>query len=112
MLSIVASRMNAIVRQSDIVSRIGGDEFVIVMTDLNKSEELIPLLQRFLNDLSSDIKYNQHSMNVSASIGVSFYPQSIDIGNEVLIRQADQATYCAKKAGKNQYQFFNIEDSM
>lgn len=111
-LSIVASRMNAIVRQSDIVSRIGGDEFVIVMTDLNKSEELIPLLQRFLNDLSSDIKYNQHSMNVSASIGVSFYPQSMDIGNEVLIRQADQAMYCAKKAGKNQYQFFNIDDSM
>jgi EAL domain-containing protein (putative c-di-GMP-specific phosphodiesterase class I) len=48
-------------------------------------------------------------MNVSASIGVSFYPQKNDIGNEALLRQADQAMYNAKLSGKNQYQFFNLE---
>lgn len=108
-LSTVASRMRAIVRASDIVSRIGGDEFVIVITDLNKSEEIIPFLQRLLSDLSSHIKYNKESLNISASIGVSFYPQKADIGNEVLIRQADQAMYTAKSAGKNQYKFFYRE---
>jgi diguanylate cyclase (GGDEF)-like protein/PAS domain S-box-containing protein len=107
----VASRMNALVRESDIVSRLGGDEFVIVFTDLNKSKEVIPMLQRLISELASSIKYNEHNMHVSASIGVSFYPQSTDIGNEVLLRQADQAMYNAKSAGKNQYQFFNIEAS-
>jgi predicted signal transduction protein with EAL and GGDEF domain len=50
-------------------------------------------------------------MSVSASIGVSFYPQAEDIGNEALLRQADQAMYQAKLSGKNQYQFFNVEAS-
>jgi EAL domain-containing protein (putative c-di-GMP-specific phosphodiesterase class I) len=103
--------MNDIVRESDIVSRIGGDEFVIVITDLNKSEEVIPSIQRLLYDISSNIKFNKHTLHVSASIGVSFYPQYEEIGNEVLLRQADQAMYNAKTSGKNQYQFFNIEAS-
>ena len=110
-LSVVASRMNNVVRESDIVSRLGGDEFVIVITDINKSEELIPLFHRLLSDLSSTIKFNEHNMHVSASIGVSLYPQDRDIGNEVLLRQADQAMYNAKTSGKNQYKFFNIEAS-
>jgi diguanylate cyclase (GGDEF)-like protein/PAS domain S-box-containing protein len=110
-LTVVASRMNNVVRESDIVSRLGGDEFVIVITDINKSEELIPLFNRLLSDLSSTIKYNKHNMHVSASIGVSLYPQVMDIGNEVLLRQADQAMYDAKTSGKNQYKFFNIEAS-
>jgi diguanylate cyclase (GGDEF)-like protein/PAS domain S-box-containing protein len=110
-LSVVASRMNNVVRESDIVSRLGGDEFVIVITVLNKSEELIPLLHRLLKDLSSTIKHNEHNIQISASIGVSLYPQNMDIGNEALLRQADQAMYIAKTSGKNQYKFFNIEAS-
>ena len=103
--------MNEIVRESDIVSRIGGDEFVIVASELKNNSEVIPMLQRLLTDLSSVILYEEKEMHVSASIGVSFYPQLDDIGNEVLLRQADQAMYQAKLAGKNQYQFFNLEES-
>jgi diguanylate cyclase (GGDEF)-like protein/PAS domain S-box-containing protein len=110
-LSTVASRMSEIVRESDIVSRLGGDEFVIVVSNLKNRNEIIPMLQRLLSDLSSEISYETHTMRVSASIGVSFYPQHIDIGNEALLRQADQAMYNAKLSGKNQYQFFNIEAS-
>jgi diguanylate cyclase (GGDEF)-like protein/PAS domain S-box-containing protein len=110
-LSTVASRMSEIVRESDIVSRLGGDEFVIVISNLKSSSEVIPMLQRLLSDLSSDIPYNKNKIRVSASIGVSFYPQDIDIGNEALLRQADQAMYDAKLLGKNQYQFFNVEAS-
>ena len=108
----ISERMNNIVRDSDIVSRIGGDEFVIVASELKNSSEVIPLLQRLLSDLSSNILYENNNMRVSASIGVSFYPQADDIGNEILIRQADQAMYQAKLSGKNQYQFFNLEASL
>ena len=110
-LSTMASRMSGMVRNSDIVSRLGGDEFAIVISNLQDDREVIPLLQRLLSELSSDILYNKNTMHVSASIGVSFYPQKDDIGNEALLRQADQAMYNAKLSGKNQYQFFNLEAS-
>lgn len=107
----VASKMNDIIRESDIVSRIGGDEFVVVASGLHSHNEIFPLLQRLLSDLSSDIIYDDKRIKISASIGVSFYPQIKDIGNESLIRQADQAMYDAKLSGKNQYKFFNIAAS-
>ncbi len=110
-LSVVSQRMKDLIRGSDIVSRIGGDEFVIVVNELKSNAEVVPMLQRLLSDLSCAIVYNHISMYVSASIGVSFYPQMDDIGNEVLLRQADQAMYHAKLLGKNQYQFFNLEAS-
>jgi diguanylate cyclase (GGDEF)-like protein/PAS domain S-box-containing protein len=110
-LTTIACRMNEIVRESDIVARLGGDEFVIVASELKNNMEIVPMLHRLLSDLSSIILYEKNEMNVSASIGVSFYPQINDIGNEVLLRQADQAMYQAKLLGKNQYQFYNIEAS-
>jgi diguanylate cyclase (GGDEF)-like protein/PAS domain S-box-containing protein len=109
MLFVIAQRITKIVRGGDIISRLGGDEFVIVVTDLQSSNEVTPLLQRLLSDLSSDIVYNAKKMHVSASIGVSFYPQKDDIGNEALLRQADQAMYYAKLLGKNQYTIFDLE---
>ncbi|MDO8455162.1 MAG: EAL domain-containing protein [Sulfurimonas sp.] len=108
-LSVIAQRMSQIIRGSDIVSRLGGDEFVIVATDLKNSNEITPMLQRLLSDLSSNILYNGNDMHVSASVGVSFYPQRDDIGNEALLRQADQAMYHAKLLGKNQYKIFDLE---
>jgi EAL domain-containing protein (putative c-di-GMP-specific phosphodiesterase class I) len=69
------------------------------------------MLQHLLSELSLAINYNNKEMNISASVGVSFYPQTEDIGNESLLRQADQAMYHAKLSGKNQYQFFNLEAS-
>ncbi|MCX6075350.1 MAG: EAL domain-containing protein [Campylobacterales bacterium] len=108
-LSVLAQRMSQLVREGDIVSRLGGDEFVIVATELKNSNEVTPLLHRLLSDLSSNILYNENSMHVSASIGVSFYPQRDDIGNEALLRQADQAMYHAKLLGKNQFKIFDLE---
>lgn len=110
-LSVISSRMKKLVRQSDIVSRIGGDEFIIVITNLNEKIEVIPLLQKFLQNIGNEIVYKNFKLHVSASIGVSLYPQDFDIGNEILIRQADQAMYEAKTSGKNQYKFFNVEAS-
>lgn len=111
LLNAIAHRMQAVVRESDIVSRLGGDEFVIVASELKNTIEVTPLLQRLLTELSSNVLYKENDLRVSASIGVSFYPQTVDVGNEVLLRQADQAMYQAKLLGKNQYQFFNLESS-
>lgn len=110
-LSVVASRMKNVVRASDIVSRIGGDEFVVVIEDLNEVNDALPLIQKCLNNIFNEIQCSDITIKISASIGVSFYPQTSDIGNEVLIRQADQAMYEAKNSGKNKYNIFNIEAS-
>lgn len=110
-LSAVSARMSKIARNNDIVSRIGGDEFVVVLNNLSSTSEVISILQNLLSELSMSVEYDKKEMKVSASIGVSFYPQEEDIGNESLLRQADQAMYHAKLSGKNQYQFFNIEAS-
>ncbi len=111
-LSTVATRMQQLIRESDIIARLGGDEFVIVFSDLSNNSEVVPLLQRLLNDIATSILHDGKLLHVSASIGVSFYPQEENIGNEALLRQADQAMYYAKLAGKNQYQFFNLDASM
>lgn len=110
-LSTISLRIRETVRKNDIVSRLGGDEFAVVVNDLNNSSEVIPMLQHLLSEVSAVIIYDEQEMYISASIGVSFYPQEEDIGNESLLRQADQAMYHAKLAGKNQYQFFNLEAS-
>ena len=107
--------MKLLLRQEDIISRLGGDEFVVAASDITKNEDLIPLLNRLLEVLNEPIEYYDDSrmkyLQVSASIGVSIYPQEKEIGPEVLLRQADQAMYEAKNAGKNQYRFFDLEEN-
>ncbi len=109
-----ASRMQEIVRQEDVVARIGGDEFVIAISDLANAQEIIGLVKRLLSRLSAPIlhesqKHAPLKLRVSASIGISFYPQHHDIGSDALLRQADQAMYSAKESGKNRYDFFDAD---
>jgi diguanylate cyclase (GGDEF)-like protein/PAS domain S-box-containing protein len=105
----ISERMKKIVRKNDIISRLGGDEFVIVINGLKDISHLTPILKRFLFDLRQPIFYENDKLFVSASIGVSLYPQDEEIGNDALLRQADQAMYEAKMKGKNQFKFFNLQ---
>ncbi|MFZ5580463.1 MAG: diguanylate cyclase domain-containing protein [Pseudomonadota bacterium] len=108
-----AQRMKSILRQEDMVARLGGDEFVVAIADLDKREAARPLLKRLLHDISQPVPLfdgTRHELHVSASMGVSLYPQSLDIGPEALLRQADQAMYEAKNAGKNQFRFFKPDN--
>lgn len=111
-LKTVAKRMKNSIRGNDIVARLGGDEFVIAAADIKTKTELLPVLERILHDISMPITFEDKQLCVSASIGVSFYPQKMDVGSESLLRQADQAMYEAKTKGKNQYCFFNLEANM
>lgn len=103
-----ARRMRAKLRSKDKVARLGGDEFVIAITHLKTRKEIKPLAERLLDSIKQPVHYQDHQLYVSASIGISFYPQEEEIGPEALLRQADQAMYQAKAAGKNQYRLFDL----
>lgn len=106
MLTTLASRMTQALRQGDTLARVGGDEFVAVLIDLADAATCEPLLQRLLTAAAEPVQLGELTLQVSASMGITFYPQVQELGAEQLLRQADQAMYQAKAAGKNRYQVF------
>ena len=107
LLIALATRMQQALREGDTLARIGGDEFVAVLLDLNGIEASEHMLTRMLTTAAEPVPIGDLVLQVSASLGVTFYPQTEDIEADQLIRQADQAMYQAKLAGKNRYQVFN-----
>ncbi|MCK5696675.1 MAG: EAL domain-containing protein [Gammaproteobacteria bacterium] len=105
----LAEYLKSITREGDTLSRIGGDEFVFVLTNLLHKEHYLPLLERFLTTFSTSMNIGQLSFQLSASIGISLYPKADDIDAEQLIRQSDQAMYHAKLSGKNCHYIFDDE---
>ncbi|MGM0594539.1 MAG: EAL domain-containing protein [Pseudomonadota bacterium] len=110
LLVTMAERMRSMLRSEDVVARLGGDEFAIAVTDLTEESELNILLQRLMHDLRQAVAYQSTQLKVSASIGITFYPQAEEIGPEALLRQADHAMYESKGAGKDQYAYYSVED--
>ena len=105
----VAKQMKEVLRATDTVARIGGDEFVAVIGALHKTEEAIPVIQKLLNAVAIPVTKAEQVLQVSGSLGVTFYPQAEGLDGEQLIRQADQAMYQAKQSGKNGYHLFDTE---
>jgi diguanylate cyclase (GGDEF)-like protein len=105
----LAKRLQEILRESDTIARLGGDEFAAVLVDLGDSTDCIPMLERMLSAASQTVRLGDLKLQVSASIGVTFYPQKEMVDADQLLRQADQAMYDAKLAGKNRYHFFETE---
>jgi diguanylate cyclase (GGDEF)-like protein len=105
----LAHRLKDILREGDTIARLGGDEFVAVLVDLQDSKDSIPLLERMLSTTAQSVHLGELTLRVSASIGVTFYPQKEDVDADQLLRQADQAMYNAKVTGKNRYSFFETE---
>ena len=110
LLVAVATRMQRSLREGDTFARLGGDEFVAVLLDLNTIESSLPLLARLLEAASQPVHVGDLLLQVSASVGVTFYPQAEDVDADQLLRQADQAMYQAKLAGKNRYHVFDLEE--
>jgi diguanylate cyclase (GGDEF)-like protein/PAS domain S-box-containing protein len=106
LLIINSLRMKETLREGDTLARIGGDEFILVLTDLTKTEEFNKVLERLLLAVSEPVIVDDVVLNVSASIGVTLYPQD-GADADILIRHADQAMYMAKKSGKNCYHLFD-----
>ena len=102
----VSESMKHSLRDGDTLSRLGGDEFVAVSQDLDDLATTEMLVSRLQTAASEPILIDGLRLQVSASLGVTFYPQRSDISADQLLRQADQAMYQAKQGGKAQYCFF------
>ncbi len=107
LLVTLSGRLKLALREGDTLSRLGGDEFVIILQDLSNMSEVKPVLERLLLGASAPIMIDNVSIQVSASIGVTFYPQEEEIDADQLVRQSDQAMYQAKQLGKNRYRIFD-----
>ena len=105
----VAARMKNALREGDTLARIGGDEFVAVLLDLADDKRCEPMLNRLLAAAAQPVPLGDALLQVSASLGVTFYPQATDVAADQLLRQADQAMYRAKLGGKNRYHIFTPE---
>ncbi|MGE5623345.1 MAG: diguanylate cyclase domain-containing protein, partial [Bacillota bacterium] len=100
-----AARIRACVRAADTVSRLGGDEFTVILTDLDDRAHVETIAQKILTALARPFMLNQEIIHISGSIGITLHPADGD-EPERLLRNADQAMYVAKNAGRNQFSFF------
>lgn len=105
LLKMAASRLAYCLRENDSVARLGGDEFVLCLPDLADSADAAHVAQKALDALSQPYPIEGHQLHISASIGISVYPQD---GSDVesLMRTADTAMYHAKETGRNNFQYF------
>jgi diguanylate cyclase (GGDEF)-like protein/PAS domain S-box-containing protein len=107
LLSAAARNMKQTLREGDTLSRLGGDEFVAVLLDLSDIEASESILRRLLDAAAEPVPFGDFSLQVTASVGVAFFPQTEEVDADHLLRQADQAMYQAKLAGKNRYHVFD-----
>jgi diguanylate cyclase len=105
MLNAVATRLVGVVRDIDTVARIGGDEFVLVLTSAAERTEAERIAQRAIESLKTPMRISNVDLHVSTSIGIAFYPAD-GTSAENLVARADAAMYCAKQQGRNSLQFF------
>jgi diguanylate cyclase (GGDEF)-like protein/PAS domain S-box-containing protein len=105
LLQSVATRLLSCVRGSDTVSRQGGDEFVILLSEMEHSEDAVISARRILQAVARTHCIDHHDLHVTTSIGVSVYPDD-GADAETLIKNADTAMYQAKENGRHSYQFF------
>jgi diguanylate cyclase (GGDEF)-like protein/PAS domain S-box-containing protein len=100
-----ARRLSACVREADTVARLGGDEFIVVMGELEQTHSVERVAGDILRQLTQPFRLGEETSYISASIGITFYPQDASSIDEML-RNADHAMYAAKNRGRNRYQYF------
>lgn len=108
LLQSIAQRLFACVRHSDTVSRNGGDEFVLLLTECHNTQDVSLAAQKLLVSVAAPYQIDQHTLQVTSSVGISVYPDD-GLSARALIKNADTAMYRAKQAGRNNFQFFKQE---
>jgi diguanylate cyclase (GGDEF)-like protein/PAS domain S-box-containing protein len=105
LLMALSHKFKACLREMDTISRQGGDEFVVLLTEFDSPGTPANIANKLLEETNTALQVGLHELNVSASIGIAMYPE--DGGNpDTLMRNADAAMYYAKSLGRNNYQFF------
>jgi diguanylate cyclase (GGDEF)-like protein len=108
LLKQVATRLMREIREQDTVARVGSDEFLIVLTNMESAAQVEATVARILNAVAGDYVVQGQSLNITCSLGVSIFPEHGSNG-ESLIKNADAAMYCAKGKGSNHSCFFTDE---
>jgi diguanylate cyclase (GGDEF)-like protein/PAS domain S-box-containing protein len=108
LLRSVAERLMNALRGSDTVSRQGGDEFVVVLSDMDRPGRAVVSAEKILETVAEPHRVGGHELHITASIGVSVYPDDGDDA-DTLLKNADIAMYHAKERGRGRYQFFQQE---
>jgi diguanylate cyclase (GGDEF)-like protein/PAS domain S-box-containing protein len=103
-LKVVADRIRAEIRETDTVARIGGDEFVVILSSVPGLEIIERVAIQVIDQIAQPIQVDQHDVEVSASVGIALYPENGNSPDE-LIRQADRAMYRVKDSGKNSFAY-------
>lgn len=101
-----AERLRRCIRSSDVVARVGGDEFVVVMPDLTTMDDIEHCAANLIERMSPEIQIDEQLVNVTVSVGVCIYPDFASDAKH-LLKRADSAMYAAKESGRNQYQIFS-----
>ena len=97
-----AERLRSVLREGDTIARMGGDEFTVLLTDLNDARDAARIAQKLLETVAEPVRVEGHELYVTTSIGIAVYPNDGDTA-ELLLKNADSAMYQAKEAGRNSY---------
>ena len=104
----VSRRLSGCLRARDTAARLGGDEFIVLLPQVQESASIALVAQKILDEISSPIEIHGQTLFVTASVGVSLFPED-GRDRETLLRNADMAMYRAKEHGSNTYEFFTPE---
>jgi diguanylate cyclase (GGDEF)-like protein/PAS domain S-box-containing protein len=108
-LKVISTRLTGIIRASDTLARIGGDEFLLVMLETSHLEDTATIAQKILDSFTEPLLIDGHQLHFSTSIGIALYPEDAE-DLETLTKKSDAAMYYSKGHGRNQFKFFGDGD--
>lgn len=106
LLRIIAQRLSACLRESDMLFRMGGDEFTVILNSLAHNEDAAYVARKIIAATAEPVQLFEHTVIVSASIGISIFPVDAEDAPK-LVKNADAAMYLAKESGRNRFEFYN-----
>ncbi len=105
LLVFVGSRIESMLRKNDTIARFGGDEFVLLLTEINDKEDAAIVAEKILGTFKEQFILGDYKLSIGISMGISFYPDD-RIDSDTLFRKADTALYQVKESGRNNYKYF------